>query len=191
MSDWLGSGPVERSDPLSRREEIHVPPPVLVAWSIDTERGQLSVGTGPPPWQASKSEFGYTVAWGPAICLLHDGRRHAGEQWHALRQEGMRGELAGIPIRVNQPKFGLRKKNRALRVEAEDGRVWVAQLDGFVEYVVSRVGESEPVYRGPWLGLARRHPVAWRRDALDDEIVLGASLESIAILMTLLSRSGL
>lgn len=186
---WYTSQTVRRRKALTSGPVVDVPPPVLVQWTTETERGLLGRGVGPPEARASRQHFQYQVTWGPSVCILYPTAHHQVGMWDEIRQ-GIRGELGGVPILLFQPRLGLRREKRALRVEASDGRTWHAQLTGFRRFMLRRTDSSEPIWVGPWLGafFSRRLPVSWRQDADDDEVVLGAALEEFGLLMAFKSR---
>lgn len=139
---WCTSGPIDRRHPLELREEVDVPPVVLVEWSVQTRRGRLPRGTGPPPWRTpqspSRHDLTYDVAWGPSVCVLRLNARDAGERaWHRLK-EGIRGSLASTTIRVVQPRFRLTRDSRSLRIESADQRRWTTRLHGIGHFVLIR-----------------------------------------------------
>lgn len=168
---------------------VDVPPPVIVQWTTETERGLLGRGMGPPEAGASRQHFQYEVAWGPSVCILYPEAHQQAAMWREIRH-GIHGELGGVPIYLFQPRFRLSREGRALRVEAADGRTWHAQLTGSRRFMLSRTDATEPVWIGPWTGafMADRLPVSWRRDAEADEIALGVAIEGFAIMMAIKSR---
>lgn len=197
---WVETRPIQRSYEIVPGRETELPSgalkvdgpvPLLLQWSVETERGTVSRGVGPPPWRASKASFEarweYHIAWGPSVCVYSTAHvRNFVDMWWWIRGGRVYGHLAGIPLRFSQPKFGLRRDSRILVVEAEDDRVWRVRLRGIREFVLIRSREDQPVFRGSVRG--GRRSIAWRRTAQDDEIVLGVALEELAGLMTLSSR---